>query len=59
MQERHLDRLRYLKGIGQYIKGIYIDYVDSFFSLKSGCRILEGGCGEGGNLLPFARKELR
>ncbi len=56
MQERHLDRLRYLKELANTSREYYIDYVDRFFPLKSGCRILEVGCGEGGNLLPFAEK---
>ncbi|MDD2436471.1 MAG: class I SAM-dependent methyltransferase [Massilibacteroides sp.] len=56
MQERHLDRLRYLKELANTSREYYIDYIDAYFPRKSRCRILEVGCGEGGNLLPFAER---
>jgi SAM-dependent methyltransferase len=54
MQERHLDRFRYFTELANTSKEFYIDYVRNFSPLNDGCRVLEVGCGEGGNLLPFA-----
>ena len=31
-------------------------YIEQFHRIKSGSKILEIGCGEGGNLLPFAQR---
>jgi cyclopropane fatty-acyl-phospholipid synthase-like methyltransferase len=31
-------------------------YIEQFHRIKSGSKILEVGCGEGGNLLPFAQR---
>lgn len=36
-------------------KEFYIDYVSKFTTLNPKSRILEVGCGEGGNLAPFAK----
>ena len=61
MQHRHLDRQQYFNEQGvstkrfvlPYIKENYEEYYKLEDSLKSGTRVLEVGCGEGGNLLPF------
>ena len=53
MQERHVDRLSYFNELANTSREFYIDYVHKYYPLKEGCRILEIGCGEGGNLLPF------
>lgn len=54
MQKRHLDRDLYFTELAKTSKEFYIDYVNHYFPLKDGCRVLEVGCGDGGNLLPFA-----
>ncbi len=54
MQERHTDRERYFRELAQTSKEFYIDYLQKFKSIGAGTRVLEIGCGEGGNLLPFA-----
>lgn len=54
MQERHTDRERYFKELAQTSKEFYIDYLQNFKSVGAGTRVLEIGCGEGGNLLPLA-----
>ncbi|MDD4416193.1 MAG: class I SAM-dependent methyltransferase [Proteiniphilum sp.] len=54
MQERHSDRLRYFNELANTSREFYIDYVRQYYSISKGCKVLEVGCGEGGNLLPFA-----
>lgn len=54
MQERHTNRERYFKELAETSREFYIDYLRRFKRIGAGTRILEIGCGEGGNLLPFA-----
>lgn len=55
MQKRHQDRLQYFNELAHTSKEFYIDYLCPFVGITSSTRILEIGCGEGGNLLPFAQ----
>ncbi len=54
MQERHLYRDLYFTELANTSRDFYIDYLNNHFPLKEGCKILEVGCGNGGNLLSFA-----
>lgn len=54
MQKRHTDRERYFRELAQTSREFYIDYLRKFKNVGAGTRVLEVGCGEGGNLLPFA-----
>lgn len=54
MQERHTDRERYFRELAQTSREFYIDYLRKFKNVGAGTRVLEIGCGEGGNLLPLA-----
>ena len=54
MQKRHKDRQCYFNELANTSRSFYIDYVKQFISLSPSTHILEIGCGEGGNLLPFA-----
>lgn len=54
MQKRHTDRERYFRELAQTSREFYIDYLRKFKNVGAGTRVLEIGCGEGGNLLPFA-----
>ena len=55
MESRYQDRKRYFDELAETSGSFYIDYVRKFISLGPGTRVLEIGCGEGGNLLPFAQ----
>ena len=58
MQKRHLDRRRYFREEAATTWKYFIPYVSRFVNLD-GASVLEVGCGEGGNLLPFARMGCR
>ena len=54
MQQRHIDRRVYFDESAETSRGFYIDYIRNFKGVDSTVKVLEIGCGEGGNLLPFA-----
>ena len=54
MQQRHLDRYAYFNDLAVTSRDFYIGYLGKFIRLYPGMKVLELGCGEGGNLLPFA-----
>ena len=54
MQARHLDRKRYFEDSAITSTHFYFPYIERFHSITKDSRILEIGCGEGGNLKPFA-----
>lgn len=56
MQNRHLDRRSYFNELATTSEAYYIPYLQSHGVLSPGMRILEIGCGEGGNLEPFAHR---
>lgn len=51
---RYEDREKYFTELAQTSKDYYIDYIRYFKEIRKGTSVLEIGCGEGGNLLPFA-----
>lgn len=53
MQKRHSDRQWYFTELANTSREFYISYLSRFAPIR-GKKILEIGCGEGGNLLPFA-----
>jgi SAM-dependent methyltransferase len=53
MQKRHKNRQQYFTESANTSREYYIDYLSNF-TLVSDKKVLEIGCGEGGNLLPFA-----
>ena len=54
MQQRHLDRKLYFQELANTSRDFYLDYLRPYINLGEQTRVLEIGCGEGGNLLPFA-----
>ncbi|MBR3830275.1 MAG: methyltransferase domain-containing protein [Muribaculaceae bacterium] len=55
MQLRHSNRLQYFNELANTSREYYFDYIKIYFNLVNKSKILEIGCGEGGNLLPFAQ----
>lgn len=54
MHERHINRGRYFNEQAQTCRNHYFPYINRFIG-KVPENVLEIGCGEGGNLLPFAQ----
>lgn len=53
MQERHANRKKYFDEQALTTRRYVIPYIDAVFPIQSHHRVLEVGCGEGGNLVPF------
>lgn len=54
MQERYQNRKIYFQEQAETSRTFYLDYVRRHMTITASSRVLEVGCGEGGNLLPFA-----
>ena len=59
MQQRHLNREQYFNELAQTAREHYIGYISRFQPITPTSKVLEVGCGEGGNLLPFAEMGCR
>ena len=55
MQQRHFDRHQYFKELAKTSEKYFIPYIMQYHDICKDMAILEIGCGEGGNLLPFAK----
>ncbi|MBO5026764.1 MAG: class I SAM-dependent methyltransferase [Bacteroidaceae bacterium] len=55
MQDRHENRKKYFYELATTSKEYFIPYIQKYKCIKKGMQVLEIGCGEGGNLLPFAQ----
>lgn len=54
MQERHKNRNIYFKELSITSRNYFIPYIQSWHTIEAGMSVLEIGCGDGGNLLPFS-----
>lgn len=59
MQKRHLNRQTYFNEQAATSRKYYTGHIEQYIPLSPHVRVLEIGCGEGGNLLPFAEKGCR
>lgn len=59
MQERHKNRAIYFKELSITSKNYFIPYIQHWHSVETGTDVLEIGCGESGNLLPFSEMGCR
>ena len=59
MQKRHTDRRAYFSELAQTAQRHIMPYTDKWKLAAPGMDVLELGCGEGGNLLPYARRGCR
>ena len=55
MQKRHTDRYRYFLELSITSEKYFIPYISKYYEISKDTKVLEIGCGEGGNLLPFAK----
>ena len=49
------DRRQYFNQLAVTSRKYYIPYLSEYMKIGEGVNVLEIGCGEGGNLLPFAQ----
>lgn len=59
MQERHRNRKVYFDEQGITTKKFVVPYIEEFQQITKDTRVLEIGCGEGGNLTPFVDLECQ
>ncbi|NDW10672.1 bifunctional 2-polyprenyl-6-hydroxyphenol methylase/3-demethylubiquinol 3-O-methyltransferase UbiG [Dysgonomonas sp. 520] len=58
MQERHLNRKQYFEEQAATCEKYYIPYIENIVPVSGLSSILEIGCADGGNLLPFAKRGI-
>lgn len=54
MQKRQINREQYFKELSITSKKYFIPYICLYKKIETGMNVLEIGCGDGGNLLPFS-----
>lgn len=54
MQKRHTDRLVYFSELSKTSEKYFLPYINQYIQINHNIEVLEVGCGEGGNLIPFA-----
>ncbi len=56
MQKRHSNRQQYFQELSYTSEKYLIPFIETLYPVKPQCRVLEIGCGEGGNLEPFVKR---
>lgn len=56
MQYRQSDRKLYFQELSATSQKYFIPYIEKYKEIIHGMNVLEIGCGDGGNLLPFSQK---
>lgn len=56
MQKRHVDRALYFKELAVTSEKYLLPFIEEICPIRAGMKVLEIGCGEGGNLLPFLER---
>ncbi len=59
MQKRHTNRNQYFKELAQTCEKYFLPFIERHIQITPECNILEIGCGEGGNLVPFSKRGCR
>lgn len=59
MKNRYIDRRIYFEELTQTSREYLTKYIGLFHDSPKGCSILEIGCGEGGNLVPYAENRCK
>ncbi|MCK9398785.1 MAG: methyltransferase domain-containing protein [Bacteroidales bacterium] len=59
MQKRHQNKKAYFEEQIHTTREYVIPFIEKFLPLNASCKVLEIGCGEGGNLIPFLDKKCR
>lgn len=56
MQLRQTNRQQYFNELAHSSEKYYLPYIQEYKKIQPSMRVLEIGCGDGGNLVPFARR---
>ena len=59
MQERHRNRILYFEDLSITCGKYFIPYIQQWHKVEAEMSVMEIGCGEGGNLLPFSKMGCR
>lgn len=59
MQDRHTDRDRYFWEQSVTSEKYFIPFIEKYKKITKETEVLEVGCGDGGNLMPFIKKECK
>ncbi len=59
MQKRHTDRKQYFQELAQTGEKYILPFIEKHMRVTPELAVLDVGCGEGGNLVPFSRRGCR
>lgn len=56
MQKRHINRKQYFNELARTCEKYFLPFIEKHIQIIPDYNVLEIGCGEGGNLLPFSKR---